>query len=274
MPDLPDLPAKPHKPKVAKSFYTTREAADKLGVSVRTVQMWTESGMLAAWKTEGGHRRVTAESVDALMAKQPTGRIDERPAPAEGRGQLRDLVAQSVERLLAKRQQDAPIGNPPEAAAPLRVLVAEDDTDLLRVYEVWFKRLQVPYTLRTVTDGTQALIHLGMDRPDLFITDLNMPGMDALEVLRCVENLPELKDTVIVVATGLSAYDIQARGGLPERITVLQKPFSFQEIHRVALQLLARRSAPRPTDIEHQAQTPEAKGTADFADYLARIKSA
>ncbi|WP_434089560.1 MerR family transcriptional regulator [Neopusillimonas aromaticivorans] len=37
---------------------STREAADRLGVSVRTVQLWVESGVLDAWKTPGGHRRI------------------------------------------------------------------------------------------------------------------------------------------------------------------------------------------------------------------------
>lgn len=43
---------------IKKSFCTTREAAGLLGVSVGTVQLWVESGLLQAWKTSGGHRRV------------------------------------------------------------------------------------------------------------------------------------------------------------------------------------------------------------------------
>eukprot|EP01036_Dinobryon_divergens_P016193 gene16192-21946_t len=44
---------------IEKTFCTTREAASRLGISIGTVQLWVEKGLLSAWKTEGGHRRVT-----------------------------------------------------------------------------------------------------------------------------------------------------------------------------------------------------------------------
>ena len=48
-------------------FWSTREAADLLGVSLRTVQLWTEAGVLKAWKTAGGHRRINRDSVMQLL---------------------------------------------------------------------------------------------------------------------------------------------------------------------------------------------------------------
>lgn len=42
------------------------EAAKMLGVSPKTIQLWVDSGILTAWKTVGGHRRVTIESVERL----------------------------------------------------------------------------------------------------------------------------------------------------------------------------------------------------------------
>ena len=46
---------------------TTRQAAAALGVALRTAQLWTESGRLRAWKTEGGHRRILVSSVKELL---------------------------------------------------------------------------------------------------------------------------------------------------------------------------------------------------------------
>ena len=45
------------------AYCTTREAAELLGVSLTTAQLWVESGLLEAWKTEGGHRRIHRTSV-------------------------------------------------------------------------------------------------------------------------------------------------------------------------------------------------------------------
>lgn len=49
---------------------STRQAATLLGVSVRTIQLWVEQGLLRAWKTPGGHRRIVQESLLGLLHKR------------------------------------------------------------------------------------------------------------------------------------------------------------------------------------------------------------
>lgn len=49
---------------------STRQAATLLGVSVRTIQLWVEQGLLSAWKTPGGHRRILQESLLSLLHKR------------------------------------------------------------------------------------------------------------------------------------------------------------------------------------------------------------
>jgi len=49
---------------------STRQAASLLGVSVRTIQLWVEQGLLSAWKTPGGHRRIVQESLLGLLHKR------------------------------------------------------------------------------------------------------------------------------------------------------------------------------------------------------------
>lgn len=58
------------------SVCTTREASELLGVSLRTIQLWVDAKRLEAWKTPGGHRRITRSSVENLFNKrtQPTRR--------------------------------------------------------------------------------------------------------------------------------------------------------------------------------------------------------
>jgi excisionase family DNA binding protein len=46
---------------------TTREAGKLLGIAVSTAQQWIENGLLPAWKTPGGHRRVRLSDVTALL---------------------------------------------------------------------------------------------------------------------------------------------------------------------------------------------------------------
>jgi len=50
-----------------KDVLTTAKAAELLGVSTRTAQLWVESGQLPSWKTPGGHRRIPRQAVLDLI---------------------------------------------------------------------------------------------------------------------------------------------------------------------------------------------------------------
>jgi|GEM_PF-6327594 len=61
------------KPMADPEVVSTSEAARQLGVSVRTIQLWVESGKLEAWKTAGNHRRVYQHSIDDYKAGRTVG---------------------------------------------------------------------------------------------------------------------------------------------------------------------------------------------------------
>ena len=50
-----------------ENVLSTRQAAELLDVSLRTIQLWVESGALKAWKTPGGHRKISISSVEQLI---------------------------------------------------------------------------------------------------------------------------------------------------------------------------------------------------------------
>lgn len=60
-------------------FLTTRQAAERLGVTLRTVQLWTEAGKLPVARTVGGHRRIRTSDVQALQDSMGIKRL--KPAP-------------------------------------------------------------------------------------------------------------------------------------------------------------------------------------------------
>src|ERR1700761_8818492 len=104
-------------PQDIDAFCTSREAARLLEVSVKTAQMWAESGVLQAWKTPGGHRRITRRSVDELLAQRRRV-LDASPA------------TQSVAQ--ARRH---------------RVLIVEDDSRARRLYELTMTHWGLPLEL-------------------------------------------------------------------------------------------------------------------------------
>ncbi len=189
---------------IQKNFCTTREAADLLGMSVGTVQLWVESGMLQAWKTTGGHRRVLRDSVDALLQKRPAAPGGMIPLPA---------------------------------ASPLRVLVVEDDVHILRLYQANLASWPMHPEVKFIDNAIAALMEIGRSRPDLLITDLNMPGMDGFRMLRVLRQTPEMTLCKIVAVTGLDAAEIEQRGGVPAGVEVLPKPIPFHRLLDIATAL-------------------------------------
>ena len=219
-----------HHKQIPKSFCTTREAAELLGVSLRTAQLWAESGLLEAWKTDGGHRRITRASIERLL-NTPS---------------IKDA---SPDASLRRRADDqAPLAPP----APFNILVVEDDFTLRRLYEIKLRGWPMQPIVASAGDGYEALIRLGVLKPDLLIADLQMPGMDGFRMLRTIKTSPELTNVSIVVVSGLDAEDIARHGGVPDGIPVLPKPIPFDRLRAIAELLVADRQKnslrdPKPT---------------------------
>jgi len=207
-------------PNLSADYCTTGEAAELLGVSLRTIQTMVENGRLAAWKTDGGHRRIPRAAVAALRA--------------DGNG----LTPPS-------RQRELDPGR-------LKVLVVEDDPVLMRLYKTVIGAWGLPVDLVTAANGVEGLIRIGKDSPDLLISDLAMPGMDGCQMIRHLANSAFREGMEIVVVSGLEPDEVAARGGLPADVRMYPKPVPFPELRRIVESLFARRreiimAASRPT---------------------------
>ncbi len=192
---------------------TTREAAKLLGISLRTAQLWVEAGILKAWKTVGGHRRILRTSVDELLA-QRQAQISPATQPVTSASDTAEA-----------------------ASADFKMLVVEDDAALLRLYELTIAGWKPPVRLTLVASGWEALIAMGHEKPDVLVTDLRLPGMDGFRMMRVLTSDPEFsKNMHIIVVTGLDKGEIEAFGGLPEGITVLHKPLSFPALEKLVIE--------------------------------------
>jgi excisionase family DNA binding protein len=180
----------------SEEFCTTREAARLLGLSLGKVQKMAEEGELRAWKTSGGHRRVSILSVEALLRER--GQVLQRESSREG---------ESID-----------------------VLIAEDNLDLQRLYQKSISSWALPIFISTVSNGIDGLLNIGLRPPDVLIVDLLMPGVDGFEMIQRLRMNAELDDMDIVVVTGMDNAEIEKRGGLPGTVTVYQKPIPFSDL--------------------------------------------
>jgi len=119
-----------------------------------------------------------------------------------------------------------------------RILLV-DDEELVRSlvrrclddegYEVW-----------TVTDGMSALALARRHLPDLIILDINMPGIDGLEVCRRLRQDPNLRVTPILFLTERGAVKDRVQGLNEGADDYLPKPFDLGELAARVRALLRR----------------------------------
>ena len=187
----------------AADYCSTRQAADLLGVSHRTVQLWVESGALQAWKTAGGHRRIALAS---------------------------------IERHLERRRQA--VRGP---ALRQRLLLVDDDPAILALYDAAIGGWGLPLDVVRAGNGFEALLRIGEMRPDLLVGDLSMPGVDGLRMIRALRASEAYGRMQIVVVSGIDPATLRAMG-LPDDIPVLPKPVAFDALRTAVAGALARRS--------------------------------
>ncbi|RMG87639.1 MAG: response regulator, partial [Chloroflexi bacterium] len=95
-----------------------------------------------------------------------------------------------------------------ETASSTRVLHIEDDPGIARLVEKRLKRLR--YEVSTACDGESGLEKLQDAHFDIIVMDLQMPGMDGLQVLKRLKNLAPHPPVIMLTGTGNEKAAVQA----------------------------------------------------------------
>ncbi len=155
-----------------EGFLTTEEVLEYLQVNLRTVYRLIKAGKIPAVRV-GRQWRFRKRDIDAWLESQRPRNI--RPAPA------------------ALRPQAA-------AATRPRVLVVDDEAS---IRDLLSKTLALAeYDVDLAPDGRSALERLRIIPYDLLITDLKMPGVDGLTVIKEARRLKT--DIPVIIITGFS----------------------------------------------------------------------
>ena len=158
-----------------ESFLTTEEVLDYLQVNLRTIYRLIKAGKIPAVRV-GRQWRFRKRDIDAwLESQRPRGGARASSAPT------------------AARQPTVNGGRP-------RVLVVDDEAT---IRDLLSKTLALAeYDVDMAPDGRTALERLRVIPYDLLITDLKMPGVDGLTVIREARRLKA--DLPVIIITGFS----------------------------------------------------------------------
>jgi CheY-like chemotaxis protein len=118
----------------------------------------------------------------------------------------------------------------------LRILVAEDDPDLLDHVAHVLEQLGADVT-RAATGG-ELVQHLSSDDPfDLIVTDISMPWMSGLQAMHSTRYAG--LETPVIVMTALRDASIPAQvRALGKHALLLHKPFTMLDLQRAVARLL------------------------------------
>jgi two-component system OmpR family response regulator len=192
---------------------TTGEAAGHCQVSLPALRRWIRDGRLKAFQTPGKHARIEVREFQRFLKEYGMP-----PYASEG------------------------------AATGARVLVVEDDPEVVEILTGLLATHPRRPTVETAVDGYEALIKVGIFRPSFLILDIVMPKLDGLEVCRRLRANPETRDIKILAVTGRSdlVESVLAAGA----DACIAKPFDFEQVGREMERLLGSSDHAAPVPAE------------------------
>lgn len=181
---------------------STLDAAKRLGVTVPSIQRWLDQGVLRGWKTPGGHRRIEMTSLQAYI----DARMDRAAVPG------------------------------PTA---LDALVIDDDPIYLEFIRELFVEAFPRVSVRIARNGFEGLAEVGRQLPTCVVTDIRMPHMSGVEMVRhLLQQHAALAGHVLVVSGG-DGVELASLGGLRDSVRFLPK-YSEVEVLRASIERLLK----------------------------------
>jgi excisionase family DNA binding protein len=182
----------------------TSKAAELLQLSVGTVQSLVDKNILHAWVTQGGHRRISLESIQIYQSQQ-------QKLPA-------------VERLMNDR---------------LRVMVVDDDAVTRHLLQDTCLSVHPHVDCCAMASAIDALLQLPVFNPHVMLIDLLMPEVDGWELVKRVQQQKKFAKLQILTLSALSEDELQSRGGPPQGSQFIAKPVDWGWLRGYLLGLLA-----------------------------------
>lgn len=126
-----------------------------------------------------------------------------------------------------------------------QVLLCDDEIHILRAAE--FKLARAGFRVRCANDGQEAWELIQAERPDVLVTDYQMPRLNGLELIQRLRSEPPTRDLPAIMLTAkgfeISPDELAQKWGV---LAVLPKPFSPRELLRIVESAAGQTATARP----------------------------
>ena len=130
---------------------------------------------------------------------------------------------------------------------PAKVLIVEDEDSLVTLLS--YNLQSEGYTVVHTPSGTDAVMMMQEERPDLVILDWMLPGLAGIEICRQIRARPDTKGLPVIMLTARGEEGDRIRGLQTGADDYVVKPFSVSELVARVKALLRRASPERIADI-------------------------
>lgn len=204
---------------LVQEHYTTIEVARMLGLAVRSVQLMVDRNELDAWKTPGGHRRISRTSVQQWIdtRSQPPSKAaaarSRRPSPATANG-----------------------------SAP-QVLLIEDSVHFQNLVSLLVQQQFPGVVLHMAHDGITGMAMYGQTQPDVLIVDILLPGIDGAALITALRSNPQFARSQLIVVTSLDEAGREPYAFALHGVPVIHKPRLVADLGAALAQCLGTTQA-------------------------------
>lgn len=109
-----------------------------------------------------------------------------------------------------------------------RILVVDDEPGIVDIAEANLEGHG--YCVLAAYNGEEALQKIRLEKPDLVVLDVLLPGMDGWEVLEQIEADPELSGIPVIMLTALARNEHALRGLETGAVEYMTKPFYPEDL--------------------------------------------
>lgn len=119
----------------------------------------------------------------------------------------------------------------------MNIMVVDDEPDMVSVVTAMLKKRG--YHVTQAYSGQECLEKVALDKPDLILMDVMMPGIDGFEATKRIKEDPELKDVPVVMLTAKTNKEAKIEGFQTSFCDgYVEKPVKMKDLMKVVSWIL------------------------------------
>jgi CheY-like chemotaxis protein len=191
---------------------TTHDLAKWIHVDPSSISKWIDKGIILAFRTPGGHRRIRQHDAVEFLRKQGM------PIPPE----LTDAG-------------DSPQGTQPDIHVEVDRRGPGRPKLLLLDDVHWFDEskaaLDSAFQLTATTSPLEAMLLLAEQRPPFVLVELNLKGISGLEVVKTIREHETLKQVRVATMTALPSAIAEKKSKAAGAEACFAKPLTLADVN-------------------------------------------